>query len=430
MMIHLHRATLLEANFALQQQIQHGENIAAVARIMERRRRRGRRRMWVRLWLQRRPLQGMYEQLMAELEREDAAGFKNFVRVEPQMFYELLQRLGPRLTKQDSWYRKALNPGLKLAITLRYLASGDSYHSMMYGFRVAHNTISGIVREVCEAIIAEYANEVVSCPTTPEGWKAVADQFGARWQFHHALGAIDGKHIAIICPDKSGSVYYNYKGFFSIVLLALVDADYKFMWVNVGSNGSSSDAQVFNHCDLKEAIENGTIGFPPPDALPCDDRQMPYFLIGDDAFALRTWMMKPYSRRRMTDQERIFNYRLSRARRIVENAFGILAARFGCLLNTLLQDTDTLEAVVLACICLHNLMRIRYPAMQNAALDQEDDDHVLIPGEWRQGRNLQDVMNRDFRGNRVTAAGQNQRDYLKEYYNSPAGAVPWQNNMI
>ena len=179
---------------------------------LENQNRRRRRRYWVRPWLLRRPLLGQYERLMSELRDEDMAAFMNFVRLEPAMFQELLVRLSPRISKQDTWYRKALEPGLKVAITLRHLATGDSYKSLMYGFRVADNTISLIVREVCQAIIDEYAEEVIACPTTPQEWQPIADQFGTRWQFHHAVGALDGKHIAIRCPKNGGSLYYNYKG--------------------------------------------------------------------------------------------------------------------------------------------------------------------------------------------------------------------------
>ena len=81
----------------------------------------------------------------------------------------------------------------------------------------------------------------------------------------HAVGALDGKHIAVKKPKKSDSEYFNYKGYFSLVLLALVDADYKFLWVNVGPSGSSSDAQIFNCSKLKRRIDNGTLGLPPPE---------------------------------------------------------------------------------------------------------------------------------------------------------------------
>ena len=98
----------------------------------------------------------------------------------------------------------------------------------MYGFRVAHNTISGIVRDVCETIIAAYAEDFIDPPTEPEQWQAIADQFSEKWQFPQALGSLDGKHVAIRCPKNGGSLYYNYKGYHLIVLMALVDADYKF----------------------------------------------------------------------------------------------------------------------------------------------------------------------------------------------------------
>ena len=92
--------------------------------------------------------------------------------------------------EQDTAYRQSLRPGLKVAITMRYLASGDSYHSLMYAFRVPHNTISKFIPEVCEAITQEYSSEVIACPTKSEEWKAIADQFSARWNFHHCLGAL------------------------------------------------------------------------------------------------------------------------------------------------------------------------------------------------------------------------------------------------
>ena len=109
----------------------------------------------------------------------------------------------------------------------------------------------------------------------------------------HAVGALDGKHIAIKKPKKSGSEYFNYKGYFSLVLLALFDADYKFLWVNVGASGSSSDDQIFNRSKLKTNIENGRLGLPPLEPLGPGGPNLHYFLLGDDAFALMSWLVKP-----------------------------------------------------------------------------------------------------------------------------------------
>ena len=119
--------------------------------------------------------------------------------------------------------------------------------------------------------------------------------------------------------------------------------------MDVGTNGSSSDAQIFNDCNLRSGIIDGTLDVSDAEPLPGDDRDMPYFLIGDDAFSLRTWLMKLFSARGLPDEERIFNYRLSRARRVVENAFGIMTHRFGCLLTTMSQNPETVTSIVLAC---------------------------------------------------------------------------------
>lgn len=103
--------------------------------------------------------------------------------------------------------------------------------------------------------------------------------------------------------------------------------------------------------------------------------------------------MKPYSNRNMNNKERIFNYRLSRARRVVEKTFGILAYRWRCMLGTMQQDPYRVNLIVMAAICLHNLMRLRYPGLQNTDLTQEDEagNYMYIPGAWRNDRVLHDV---------------------------------------
>lgn len=88
-------------------------------------------------------------------------------------------------------------------------------------------------------------------PRTPEEWSDISDDFYKLWQFPHCCGWMDGKHVMIQAPANSGSEFYNYKGFFSVVLLALVDAQYRFMFVNVGSQGRISDGGVFANSTLK-----------------------------------------------------------------------------------------------------------------------------------------------------------------------------------
>ena len=157
--------------------LQHQQNLVELALhqvdVIRRRKRRGRRRFWIG----RRRQFGLYDQLLVELRNEDQESFKNFMRMPPEMFDELLTRVGPRITKQNTNYREALDPGLKLALTLRHLASGSKYHSMSYGWRVPHNTISLLIPKVCQTIIDEYKDEVMKCPTTAEEWRAISDKF-------------------------------------------------------------------------------------------------------------------------------------------------------------------------------------------------------------------------------------------------------------
>ncbi len=327
-----YRAAILRAQVNLQQA--EVDMYVYLEQKRLRRRRGGGRPRWSRLWLGpvRREQFGLYDQLMVELRREDPVAFKNFLRMDPEMFDEMLARLTPRLTKQLTWMRKPLDPGLKLAITLRHLASGAKYMDMRYGWRVPHNTISIVVREVitnyllhsicsipfarfipfysilfhfipfyskntieipniflinmslffqvCQAIIDEYAEELMPVPTSVDDWREIADGWLKRWNFPHCLGSIDGKHIACKCPPNSGSTYFNYKKFFSVVLLAVVDSDYKFRWIDIGGRGAAGDAQVWNASDLKAALDDGSVNIPPPDPLPNDNVDVPYFIVG------------------------------------------------------------------------------------------------------------------------------------------------------
>ena len=111
--------------------------------------------------------------------------------------------------------------------------------------------------------------------------------------------------------------------------MALVDADYKFRYIDVGAVGAESDAGVFALGRLSSLFESEMANLPPPEPIIGDpsQRPLPYYILGDDAFALREWMIKPYPSRQLSLEERVFNYRQSRARRVVENAFGILANR-------------------------------------------------------------------------------------------------------
>lgn len=173
------------------------------------------------------------------------------------------------------------------------------------------------------------------------------------------MGAIDGKHVVIQAPNNTGSQHRNYKGTDSIVLLALCDAAYRFTMVDIGECCSWSDGGIFKACQTGKRLNAGTLNLPPPKEITSTTRQMAFVIVADAAFPLKENLMKPYgvsSGSQLPRRERIFNYRLSRARRVIENAFGILVIRWRILRQQIHASLDTIDSMVWAVVCLHNFL--------------------------------------------------------------------------
>ena len=166
-------------------------------------------------------------------------------------------------------------------------------------------------------------------------------------------------------PPNTGSKFYNYKGTYSIILFGRVDANYRFIYVDVGCNGRVNDTVIFRNSAFSIALESKALKFPNNGVL-----------IGDDAFPLRINLLKPYSRNGMSVKERVFNYRLSRARRVVENAFGILASRFRVFEKPISLLPETVDLVILASCALHNWLMTTSETtyLPPRSVDNEDHD--------------------------------------------------------
>jgi hypothetical protein len=245
---------------------------------------------------------------------------------------------------------------------------------------------------------------------------------------------MDGKHIAIKCPANSGSNFYNYKNFFNLFLFAIVDADYKFLYVDVGRNGRISDGGIFANSPIYQKLESGHLKIPKDEPLPDRIKPVPYMIVGDDAFPLKTYLMKPYPSRNLQLTQRIFYYRLSRVRRIVERGFGILTSRFAVFQKSIPLEPEKVENVVLVSCVLHNFLRLR-PLSRNIYsppqyIDRENcENGLIIEAEWRQ------VHNDNLRGlsqqgsNRSTVEAREMREEICDYVNTN-GQVPCQWNAV
>ena len=207
--------------------------------------------------------------------------------------------------------------------------------------------------------------------------------------------------------------------------MGVCDANYKFTFVDIGTNGRISDGGVFNKCPLARALEENTLGIPEPEECAGFSKKMPYVLVADDAFPLKTYLMKPFPKSNLTTIHRIYNYRLSRARRVVENAFGIMANRFRILLQPLNLDIEKIEEIVWTCCCLHNFLRDT--SGNDSESDKEGDVGNFVPGSWRQEAISQGsfVSLARLHGQRLPSAAKSVREDFARYF-SGHGAIPWQ----
>ena len=294
------------------------------------------RRGKTRNWIKRREKLGFFNNLFKELSVEDTETFKNMMRMSFHTFQKVLSFIEKDITPQERpWGTPTISAAERLAILLRYLATGHTFADLSLDFRVSARAVSYIVKQVSGAIIKNIGPESVEPPSSPQGWKSISHVFEERWNFPHCIGAIDGKHVVIEPPPGTGSEYHNYKKSYSIILLAIVGPDYECIYADVGSNGRMNDSGVWNQSDMRKKIEENAMNIPKADSLEDGKLSLPYTFVGDDAFALKPYMMKPYPQKSLDATKRIFNYRLSRARRISENFFGILVNRFRIFIRPL-----------------------------------------------------------------------------------------------
>lgn len=284
------------------------------------------------------------------------------------------------------------------------------------------STVVGIVREVCEAIWECLVDDYMP-PPTDEDWRAIAKEYQELWKFPNCLGAIDGKHVTIRAPSCSGSLYHNYKGNFSVVLLAVVDARYRFRMIDVGAYGKSSDGGVLAASHFGQALRQATLNIPEDVSLPGAEHlgPMPHVFVGDEAFPLRKNMMRPFPGRHLTRERRIFNYRLSSARRMVECAFGIMASQFRLYHRVLGVAPETADVVVKATCILHNYMRWN---SMDEDVPSNPSNAPLCPTEGA----VQNILR--VSSNNATNEAMAMREKFTTYFSSPAGAVPWQDRVV
>ena len=204
----------------------------------------------------------------------------------------------------------------------------------------------------------------VKLPSSEDEWKGISDGFYKQWNFPNCLGAIDGKHVVMQAPRGAGSTFFNYKGTHSIVILAVCNAYYRFILVDVGDAGRHSDGGVLSQSTFGQALESHSLPIPSSRALPGTNIEVPFVFVGDEAFPVRTNMLRSYPGRNLAERAAIFNYRLSRARRTIENSFGVLAARWRIFRRSIIGTPQNVMTFTKAAIVLHNFLRTNESSLQ------------------------------------------------------------------
>lgn len=187
--------------------------------------------------------------------------------------------------------------------------------------------------------------------------------------------------------------------------------------VDVGANGRISDGGVLYYTKFWEKFVNNTLNIPLPSCLPNTNKTYPYVFVANEAFSLKCNLMKPFSQHELTNDRRIFNYRLSRARRVVENAFGVLASKFGVFQKPINLSPEKAVKITMACCYLHNFL-----IETNQQLYRTRS--ILVEENLETGGSLKKTPTRNAREDAKLV-----KEKYCNYFNKE-GQVPWQTNMI
>ena len=293
---------------------------------------------------------------MVEQSYSDELWYSNF-RVTKATFKFLLDAIRNDISHRDTDMRFAISAERRLEITLYFLASTAEYRTIGNLFGVSKAFVCLCVREVCDAITKRLSN-IIHFPRGNELIEVIRN-YENKWDFPMCAGAIDGTHIPIRAPMESHVEYVNRKGYHSILMQAVVDSRYLYRDVVIGWPGSVHDARVFSNSEIfKKGNENKL--FPPDLNKEINGEDVPPLILADPAYPLLPWIMKGYPRNNNAPRsQRVFNYRLSRARMTVENTFGRWKGCFRRFSKRVDMDVSSLVSVTHASCILHNVCEIQ-----------------------------------------------------------------------
>ena len=308
--------------------------------------------------------------------------WKENFRMSRVAFEYIAMELSPIISKRDTNFRKAISARQRLAVTLYRLADTASYRTIANLFAIGKSTVCEIVVQVCNAIVQFLLPRYIRLPQSAQEIRERIDESRDRAGFPQVVACVDGCHIPIKAPQNNPEDYVNRKGFHSIVLQGLVDANYLFLDICVGWPGKVHDARLFKNSPLYTSLCGGI--FTPDDSVydTINGVRVPPLILGDSAYPLQDWLMKPYvDRGNLSAEELQFNNLLSITRVVVENGYGRLKGRFPALAKRLDLNVNNCCTVIAACCVLHNFCEIMKEEFEEQWLLDIPINGAICPNE-------------------------------------------------
>lgn len=307
--------------------------------------------------------------------RFTAHDWKENFRVSKETFTYLCNQLRSRIQRMNTRMRQAISVEKRLAVTLWSLATPAEYRTIGHVFGIARSTVCRIVHETCKAIVEVLLKKYISFPAG-DRLQEVVQGFQSKWGVPQCVGAVDGCHIPVSAPTMCHTDYYNRKGWYSVIIQAVADLNYLFTDIYVGWAGSVHDARVFAHSTLYEKATEGRLL--PSRTVNICNVDVPLFLLGDSAYPLQTWLMKPFPESSTNTHQKLYNYRTSRARIVIENAFGRLKGRWRRLMKKNDMNIDNVPHIIAACCVLHNICEVHGESF-DSTWAMEDENNLPQP---------------------------------------------------
>lgn len=315
-------------------------------------RNRRKKRKWVNDWFLIRKKYSRVNLIDQYLLADDH--FRRYLRMDETVYQFLLDQVSPIIMKQNTVMRESISPHERLSAYLKFVAEGTTLVSLARNVNISTASMSHIVKEVAIVINSKLDN-VIKLPTTTNEWihesQRIASIHGG---FPNVLGMIDGKYIRITKPKQSGTSFYCHKGFFAIVLMAVVGANRRFLYINCGANGVQADSAILKNTSFYKQLTTNNLNM--PSDIVNNGNRYPYIFLADGGFMLEQNIMTPFRQPKEATKLR-YNKVLSHTRANVENAFGELESRFKLLSSCIGLNYLTTALVVMSMCRIHNLLK-------------------------------------------------------------------------